>query len=49
MSPARFYDPFYQDKYTIASQAIVDYDYMKNYGMNFPSWWKYKDEPKDRL
>lgn len=49
MAPERFYNEFYTNPNTIASQAIVDYDFTMHNGMRMPSLYHYKGEPKDRL
>ena len=36
MAPARFYTAPYQGPYNDLSQATLDYNYTKNYGMNYP-------------
>jgi len=41
MAPARFYTSAHQGPYHDESQATVDYDYWKNYGMNYGTWWSY--------
>ncbi len=41
LAPARFYTAAHQGPYQDASQATVDYDYWKNYGMNYRTWWNY--------
>jgi len=43
MAPARFYTAPYQGPFQDRTQATVDYDYWKNYGMNFPPYGKYCD------
>jgi hypothetical protein len=49
MAPARFYTAEYQGPLNCKSQAIVDYNYMKNHGMNYPSWWKYPKQDMTML
>jgi len=49
MAPERFYTAEHQGPFNVRSQAIEDYNFTKNIGMNYPSWYSYKGEPKDRL
>lgn len=47
MAPERFYNEDHQGPFNTNSQAQVDYNYWKNYGMNYPSWWKYPGESRE--
>lgn len=40
-APKRFYTAAHQGPFNVKSQAIDDYNYWKNYGMNLPPYGKY--------
>lgn len=38
-APNRFYTPKHQGENNDLTQAVVDYEYWKNYGINLSAWW----------